>query len=338
MKRSYALFTIITVLFMFSTYLFADRVELMNGNIISGTIQLEDDDKIIIENQTGIEQSIPKSIIKAIVRDQTPSFDNLRKVNVLLKNNRTIKGYLVNEDATHIYLMNENDIETKIDKSMVNSVSYDFGQNSDNSFITQNNINEPQNRAQYKSINKKNGDWDFDFGAKIGYFSPGEKAIDEMYGSGLVYGGEFIMWNKNSLGVSFGIERFGAKGDPIVIDLYDFKKRAKDSLDAECSISIMPITLTGLYRIKNPTLDIIPYFGLGGGLYFVKEEVKVSYYGESASASGSDNALGFHLTAGIQYENFFAEAKYSSASISSAGAAGNSANIGGFNIFLGIRL
>lgn len=334
MKRSFVIFTITYLLMMFISFLFADRVELSSGNIISGAILLEDDSKIVIRDQSGIEQSIPKLMVKAVYKDQPQKLDTLRIVDVQLKNNRTIKGYLTKEDDTYIYLVDDNEIEIKIDKSMINSVSYDFGQNQKSSYRNQPGMIEPQKQFQNQSKGPHNG-WDIGFGAKIGYYFPAEEAIGDIYGGGLVFGGEIIMWKEKGLGVSLGIDRFSVTGEPII--LRNISKGIKESIDAECSISVMPITITGLYRINNRSAEVIPYFGLGCGLYFVKEDLKLSYQGYSQSVSYSDNAFGFHLTAGMQFSKVFAEAKYSSASVNSEGAAGKSANIGGFNIFLGVR-
>lgn len=158
--------------------------------------------------------------------------------------------------------------------------------------------------------------------------APSEKAISEIYGGGLVFGVDAIIWSQSGMGGGLSIERFGASGEPYVYGDVD---------DAECSISIVPITLSGMYRIKITSTPVEPYFGLGGGIYFVNETLKATSQGYSASATYSNNAVGFHGLAGIKYNNIIVELKYTNASVKSEGAAGNSANIGGVNIFAGIR-
>jgi len=180
----------------------------------------------------------------------------------------------------------------------------------------------------YANSAEPNNKFDFSFGAKVGYMAPSEEAISEIYGGGLVFGVDAIIWSQSGMGGGFSIERFGASGEPYVIGNVD---------DAECSISVVPITLSGMYRINNTSNPAEPYFGLGGGIYFVNETVKVTSQGYTASATMSNNAVGFHGLAGIKYNNIIVELKYTNASVKSEGAAGKSANIGGFNIFAGIR-
>jgi opacity protein-like surface antigen len=157
---------------------------------------------------------------------------------------------------------------------------------------------------------------------------PHEEAMSEIYGGGLVVGVDAIVWLQSGIGGGLSIERFGASGEPYTFGNVD---------DAECRISVVPVTLSGMYRVKQKSTPIEPYFGIGGGIYFVSEKIKLTSGGYSASASGSDTAIGFHGLAGMKYNNIIVELKYSSASVDSDGAAGKSANIGGINILAGVR-
>ena len=171
--------------------------------------------------------------------------------------------------------------------------------------------------------------YDFNFGAKLGYMIPLGEAMRDIYGGGLVFGVDAIVWHHTGIGGGLSIERFGASG-------YPYTYGNVDPDDADCSISIVPISLSGMYRIKQTSIPFEPYFGLGGGLYFVSEKLEVTYGGNTSSASGSDAAIGFHGLAGLKYRFMIVELKYTTASIKSDAAHG-SANIGGINILAGVR-
>lgn len=187
-------------------------------------------------------------------------------------------------------------------------------------------------------------DFDFNFSLRFGYHNPSEEAIKEIYGGGLLLGGDVTIW-KNNIGANFCIENFNKDGKP-----YTYTEGDIDITDADCSISISPITISGLYKISNSNLPLVPYFGLGGGLFFVKEKIKMEYeyyddwddewYSDSESASASDNIFGFIILAGVEIKPVFVEVKYTSASWKTENelaAAGTSANLGGINIYAGIK-
>lgn len=325
MKNSFMATLIFTALIMTSVGLSADIIELTDGNVISGNIIAEESSEIIVLSDNGIEHSIPKSIIKTISRSKKAENPMRQDVVISLKNGNKITGKIVKEDDGYLYLIDNNGIEIKVEKSIIRSINTDYDQSYSDVAFKQ--YNDQQNYSVNTNEHNRGKGVDFNFGAKIGYFSPIENALNDIYGGGLVIGGEVSVWNESGLGGCLSIERFGASGEPYIYYKYD----------ATCNISILPITLTGFYKLKNLSDIVNPYFGIGGGVYFVNEKVTVSENGYSESVSISDNALGFHFTAGIQYKQFFTEAKYSSASVSSEGASGSSANIGGFNILIGAR-
>jgi hypothetical protein len=177
----------------------------------------------------------------------------------------------------------------------------------------------------YASNTESNRTFDFDFGAKVGYMAPSEKAISETYGGGLLFGADAIIWTQSGLGGGLSIERLGASKD------------FGDLPDAESIISIVPITISGMFRIKTPTTPVEPYFGLGGGIYFVKEKVKYTSQDLSFILTYSYNAGGLHGLAGIKYNNIIVELKYTRTYVTSEDFVGTSANVGGINILAGIR-
>lgn len=203
-----------------------------------------------------------------------------------------------------------------------------------------NNIKENPNT--YKSQNKeeKIPDIVFNFGIRAGYFMPSEDAIKEIYGNGVSFGSDINIWSKKGFGGGISIEYFGKKGDP-----YQYSSGLQID-NAESKISIIPIYLTSGYRIAN-NKKVIPYFGLGVGLFLFNEKVSATIYdpntGENSylSNEASETAFGFHIFSGIHLNNIiYFELEYSYGAIRGAGnggAAGNDVNLGGLMISGGFK-
>lgn len=173
---------------------------------------------------------------------------------------------------------------------------------------------------------------DFDFSLKAGYLVPNEEVVRDIYDGGLVLGLEGIVWTQSNLGAGLGIDRFGASGDPQSSGVQFMP------IHAECEIYIIPITVSALYRLKNQSSIVVPYFGIGTGYYYLNEKLKTTYSDEEKTNNHTDKAIGFHWLAGVQYKVFTLELKYTSAKLDgNERLVGDSADIGGFNILAGLR-
>lgn len=182
--------------------------------------------------------------------------------------------------------------------------------------------------------NKRISGMDFSFGINAGYFMPSEEALKEIYGGGIIFGGEIDFWNYSGLGGGISIDYFSKSGDPIQLGDVSMIK------DANAKITIIPISLTAMYRVKNNNTNVIPFFGAGLGIYMVGETLELDTYEYgSESVSFSKNGIGFHFLGGMQISNIAIIVKYTSASLSTEelAAAGNELNCGGINFFIGLR-
>ncbi len=175
----------------------------------------------------------------------------------------------------------------------------------------------------------------FKFGGRVGYFSPSEEAISEIYGGGISFGIELIIFRNYQFGGILAIDYFSKSGEPILFDPNNIIS------DASAEYSLLPISLTAIYKITTNS-KISPYLGLGGGVYFYNEEIKLTAIdGTTASNSVSENVFGFQAEIGtiIEASNTTSTQiglKYSSASIDANGAGGSEVNVGGIFLFVGI--
>lgn len=185
----------------------------------------------------------------------------------------------------------------------------------------------------YKRNERNPNNMDVNFNIKVGYFSPSEEAMKEIYGGGIILGGELRLWNYNGIGGAVGLEYFNKTGEPIVIGDSDL------FIDISSKIIVMPFFISGLYKLNPPNSEITPFLGAGIGLYNYNEkiEAEITDYGNQ-SVAVSKNTIGFHFIIGMQMTNFNIEVKYTSANISTDdyAASGSEANIGGINFYVGI--
>ncbi|GJQ61119.1 MAG: hypothetical protein SCALA702_01720 [Melioribacteraceae bacterium] len=191
------------------------------------------------------------------------------------------------------------------------------------------------NTQNYENKNITENDISFMFGGRVGYFSPSEEAVSEIYGGGVSFGLELIMIRDSRFGGIFAIDYFGKSGEPILLDPNNIIS------DASAEYSVLPITLTGIYKIETSS-NVSPYIGLGGGVYFYSEEIKLTAIdGSTANNSTSENVFGFQAEIGTIIETSKSTSsqiglKYSSASIDGSGAGGSEVDLGGIFIFVGI--
>ncbi len=147
--------------------------------------------------------------------------------------------------------------------------------------------------------------------AKVGYFMPGDSAVMDLWGSGLTFGADYL-YAFPPYGIGLGVEYF-SKEKSLLLLTYSWR--------------VIPLTATFLYFFPGRE-NFSPYVGGGIGYYLVKigeEVLGIPFYEEEGSG------VGFHIQGGFTFgENFFAEAKYSTADIEGV-------NAGGFTILAGYR-
>ncbi len=251
---------------------------------------------------------------------------------IYLKNGDIVKGVII-ENVPDKYVKVEVTNGSIITLSYSNILKFTKEKKEN----VENEIIQPvQTYNQDEKLSEKS--FQFSFGGRIGYFSPSEDAISEIYGSGLSFGISMFLFGAKQLGVDFSIDYFYKSGEPIIYD----PNNIIDEGTAE--LTIIPITLTALYKIDTQG-NITPFLGLGGGLYLYKEKIKlVAIDGTTASASLSENAFGYQAEAGIitsmsAKTSIFIGLRYSSATIEGeGGAGGNEVNAGGITLFAGILL
>jgi len=192
-----------------------------------------------------------------------------------------------------------------------------------------------------------------DLSVKVGYFSPSDEDLSELYGGGLAFGGELFIWSNSGFGGGITIERFGKSGDMYISDPYGALSESK------AEMSVLPIAFTVAYRMPKITPDtkVRPFFGAGVGVYMLNEDSEaILTDGSSHHASVSKRHTGFHASGGIQVEmspsaSFLLEVKFSRTSASGESEVVyfgetwpftttityTDVNLGGFNIFAGVR-
>ena len=139
-------------------------------------------------------------------------------------------------------------------------------------------------------------------GIKAGYFMPGDADVNTVYGSGLVFGADYLFLLGPSYGIDVGVDYFSQEALGLT------------------TWTVIPITGSLIYVFGGGNL----YIGAGGGYYTAEMTIP----GDSESHS----AFGYHALAGISLgPQFFIEGKYSYADVEGIDA-------GGISIFGGIRL
>lgn len=173
-----------------------------------------------------------------------------------------------------------------------------------------------------------------------GYFSPTEEGLKEVYGGGVVFGGEVVISASEQSDLCLGFNYFQKNGEGIQ---FSFSDGGFSGSGADAQIRIVPITVTGKYKFpldKSKANKTMPYIGGGIGMYLLHENIDAQFGSVETDKSG----FGFHFVAGVQSElgnnkNLFGEFKFSSASIKTEGPAlsGSEADVGGISFFGGIK-
>lgn len=324
MKRIYGLLLIGVLLILLSPGLLSDTIKLTNGSVIYGHISREEIDKVIIIDQNGIENSIPRDLILSIDKGLATKKD-VQRVIITLKSGIEVKGSLILDDANSVTIKDETGIEKKIAKSNIRDIVIDLD-NPNERPITIQRYEEPETEIETEIVaspaEKTNK---FDIGLKIGYQKPNFDLLSDRYGKGFIFGGELIFWSQNKYGIGFSIERYSNSSE---YDYYYYVYKY--------DISIMPVTLTGYYKKQSYNHKVIPYFGLGIGQYFMDEEITTTYY-YTRWSERNDSVTGFQCLCGLQYKIIFVELKYSKMFKSSWGVEDEYDDIGGLNIEGGLR-
>ena len=161
------------------------------------------------------------------------------------------------------------------------------------------------------------------FGAKVGYFMPGDEDVEDVWGNDFTFGIDYL-YAFPPYGIDFSAEYFAKE-----------EKQTFFGITDKVKWRVIPLTATFLYFFPGRE-GFSPYIGGGVGYYLAKFEFEedwgtIPIFGVSAEES----SIGFHAQGGFTLgENFFVEAKYSTADI----GGDIEANAGGVTILVGYRL
>lgn len=142
------------------------------------------------------------------------------------------------------------------------------------------------------------------FGGKAGYFIPYNQNISEIYGGGFMWGLVLGYWDETA-GLELDWRYYSKTGDPYIIGSVD---------EADCQISISPLTLTGYWNAYNKG-NFGTYVGVGLGINFIKENLVISAFGQTGSTKASLTGFEFHTTGGIRFSPFYMEISFSSCTV-----------------------
>jgi len=151
----------------------------------------------------------------------------------------------------------------------------------------------------------------FLLGGKAGYFIPYNEDIQEIYGSGFVWGAYAGLWI-NRWGIVADFRSYNKEGDP-----YTFG----DTEDASSEITMSTLTLSGLYEFHSAD-NFKTYGGIGLGITWIDESLSVSGGGTTASTSGSLKKFTLQSTGGMRFNPFYVEITFSSIPVESANFGG----------------
>ncbi len=160
------------------------------------------------------------------------------------------------------------------------------------------------------------------FGVRAGYFMPGDEDVEDIWGSDFTFGADYL-YAFPPYGIDFGAEYFSKT-----------KEVAELGVTYKQEWTVIPITATFLYFLPGRG-DFSPYIGAGIGYYLAEYSVDIGYVGIPLFAtSAEESGVGLHAQGGFTLgNNFFVEAKYSTADIEND----IEANAGGFTILVGYR-
>jgi len=182
--------------------------------------------------------------------------------------------------------------------------------NVENTKVIQTEQNKPsityenQNQDQYSEQSSVSSNWGFIFGGKAGYYIPYNQNISEIYGGGFMGGLVIGYWGQGA-GIELDWRYYSKTGDPYVYGSVD---------QAECQISISPLTLTGYWDAYHKE-NFSTYVGVGLGVSFVNENLVASGLGQTGSVSTSLTGFEFHTTGGLRFSPFYIELTFSSCTV-----------------------
>ena len=158
------------------------------------------------------------------------------------------------------------------------------------------------------------------FAPKVGYFMPSDEDVEDIWGSDFTFGIDYL-YAFPPYGISFSAEYFAKE-----------EKQTFFGITDKVKWRVIPLTATFLYFFPGRE-GFSPYIGGGIGYYLTKFEFEEDW-GDIPIFAGSaeESGVGFHAQGGFTLgENFFVEAKYSTADVEGVEA-------GGFTILVGYRL
>ena len=168
------------------------------------------------------------------------------------------------------------------------------------------------------------------FGAKLGYFMPGDEDVKDIWGSGSIFGVDYL-YAFPPFGIDFGVEYFSK-----------VEKKTAFGITSKAEWRVIPITATFLYFLSNCPMCLMPmregfspYIGVGIGYYLTRVDVETPLPGIPLFAGNAEeSSIGFHVQGGFTLgKNFFTEVKYSTAGIKDD----IKENAGEFTILVGYR-
>jgi len=163
-----------------------------------------------------------------------------------------------------------------------------------------------QNQDQNQDIEQSivSTKWGFVIGGKAGYYIPYNQNLSEIYGGGFMGGLVIGYWGKGA-GLELDWRYYSKAGNPYLYGSVD---------QADCQISISPLTLTGYWDAYHKG-NFSTYVGVGLGASFIKENLVVSSFGQTGSASASLTGFEYHSTGGLRFSPFYIEVTFSSCTV-----------------------
>ena len=116
----------------------------------------------------------------------------------------------------------------------------------------------------------------FDFCMRIGWYFPEDKSVHDIYGSAFNPGIDFRYWGRKAIGVGSSIDLISKKGKPYEYGDVDY---------SSSKIFIIPIRTSMLITYLKDG-NIRSYGGIGLGIDFVSESIKLSAFGEESEEIG----------------------------------------------------
>ncbi len=125
----------------------------------------------------------------------------------------------------------------------------------------------------------------FNFGAKAGLHFTSDD-MNDLYGSGIIWGVDFFFWGRNNNGFRFGLDIFNNKGKEK--EIMDYINQSFQ-IHSELDYKLFGASLTGsfLHRFRN--IDYVaPYIGIGISMNYYKQTVEGSMSSKSSTGFGKD--------------------------------------------------